>query len=181
MSIGAIIEEVCRNRGLTQNELGKMGNISPKTVSAIKTGRRNAAKDVLSTWAEKLDNPRIYMEMVKEAGGGVYGSTWLDGENVDLHRTSVFVKTGEELKEALQALAMTERFVINNPNQTSEDEKKQIKEALMQCLDARVAIDTLIAVKCEAYGLSVRDLFQEHQHKLEQRGYIKKKGRRQGQ
>ena len=175
MSIGAIIEEVCQTRNLTQKELGRMGNISPKTVSAIKLGRRNAAKDVLYTWAENLDSPRVYIEMVREAGGGVYGTRWLDGENVDLHRTSVFMKTGEELKEAVQALAMTERFVINNPERITEDEKAQIKEALMQCLDARVAIDTLVAVKCETYGLSVRGLFLEHQQKLEQRGYLKKK------
>lgn len=175
MSIGAIIEEVCQTRNLTQNELGKIGNISPKTVSAIKLGRRNAAKDVLLSWAEKLDSPRVYLEMVREAGGGVYGTIWLDGENVDLHRTSVFMKAGEELREAIEALEATERVVINHPNQTNEEEKVKIKEALMQCLDARVAIDTLVAVKCETYGLSVRSLFLEHQHKLEQRGYIKKK------
>ena len=175
MSIGALIEEVCHTRGLTQKELGNIGNISSKTVSAIKLGRRNAAKDVLNSWAEKLDCPRVYLEMVREAGGGVYGTIWLDGENVDLHRTSVFMKAEEELREALEALGATEQFIINHPTQTSDGQKEQIREALMQCLDARVAIDTLVAVKCEAYGLSVRNLFLEHQHKLEQRGYIKKK------
>ena len=175
MFIGAVIEEICQTKGLTQKELGKIGRVSPKTVSAIKTGRRNAAKDVLYSWAEKLDNPRIYLEMVREAAGGVYGTRWLDGENVDLHRTSVFIKTGEELREALEALKSTERLIINNPNRTEEVEKAQIKEALLQCLDARVAIDTLVAVKCETYGISVRSLFLEHQHKLEQRGYVKKK------
>ncbi len=159
MSIGAVIEEICQTKGLTQKELGNIGNISPKTVSAIKLGRRNAAKDVLNSWAEKLDCPRVYLEMVREAGGGVYGTIWLDGENVDLHRTSVFMKTGEELREALEALGSTEKHIINHPNQVREEEKTQIKEALMQCLDARVAIDTLVAVKCEAYGLSVRGLF----------------------
>lgn len=175
MSIGAIIEEVCRNRGLTQNELGKMGNISPKTVSAIKLGRRNIAKDVLQTWAEKLDSPRVYLEMVREAGGGVYGSTWLDGENVDLHRSSVFMKTGEELEEASQALKAAETIVIHNPQKISDEQKKKIEEALLQCLDARLAIDILVAVKCETYGISIRGLFQKHQRKLEQRGYIKKR------
>lgn len=175
MSIGAVIEQVCQTRNLTQKELGIIGKISDKTVSAIKLGRRNAPKDVLHSWAERLDSPRVYLEMVREAGGGVYGTRWLDGENVDLHRTSVFVKTEEELREALEALGSTEKHIINHPNQVREEEKTQIKEALMQCLDARVAIDTLIAVKCETYGISIRGLFLEHQHKLEQRGYIKKK------
>lgn len=175
MSIGAVIEQICQTRGLTQKELGDIGSISPKTVSAIKLGRRNAPKDVLHNWAETLDCPRVYLEMVQEATGGVYGTRWLDGENVDLHRTSVFMKTGEELREALEALKSTERLIINNPNRTEEVEKAQIKEALIQCLDARVAIDTLVAVKCETYGISVRSLFLEHQHKLEQRGYVKKK------
>lgn len=178
MSIGAVIEEICQTKGLTQKELGSIGNISPKTVSAIKTGRRNAAKDVLYSWAEKLDSPRVYLEMVREVGGGVYGTRWLDGENVDLHRTSVFMKTSEELKEALEALESMEKYIINHPNRIGEDEKVQIKEALLQCLDARVAIDTLVAVKCDTYGLSVRSLFYEHQHKLKQRGYIKKETRR---
>lgn len=174
MSIGAVIEQICETKNLTQKELGIIGKISDKTVSAIKLGRRNAAKDVLNSWAEKLDCPRVYLEMVREAGGGVYGTRWLDGENVDLHRTSVFMKAGEELREAFEALEATERFIINHPSQTTEDQKEQIKEALLQCLDARVAIDTLIAIKCETYGLSVRSLFLEHQEKLESKGYIKK-------
>lgn len=175
MSIGAVIEQICQSKGLTQKELGNIGSISPKTVSAIKLGRRNAPKDVLHNWAEKLDSPRVYIEMVRESGGEVYGAMWLDGENVDLHRTSVFMKTSEELREALEALAATERLVVNHPNQIGESEKIQIKEALIQCLDARVAIDTLIAIKCEAYGLSVRGLFLEHRKKLESKGYIKRR------
>ena len=174
MSIGAVIEQICTARNLTQKELGDIGCVSPKTVSAIKLGRRNAPKDVLRSWAEKLDCPRVYLEMVREAGCGVYGTKWLDGENVDLHRVSVFTKAGEELREALEALEATERLIVNYPGRTGEEEKAQIKEALMQCLDARVAIDTLVAVKCEAYGLSVRGLFLEHQRKLESKGYIKK-------
>jgi len=148
VSIGAVIEQICLAKNLTQKELGNIGNISPKTVSAIKLGRRNAAKDVLNSWAEKLDCPRLYLEMVHEAGGGVYGTKWLDGENVDLHRMSVFTKVNEELKEALEALEVTERLIINYPGRTSDEEKTKIKEVLMQCLDARVAIDTLVAVKC---------------------------------
>lgn len=175
MSVGAVIEDICRSKGIKQIELGQMGCISPKTVSAIKTGRRQVAKDVLSRWAERLDHPRVYIEMVKESSGGVYGSTWLDGDNVDLHRTTVFLKAGEELREAVEALAVTERIVVNNPAMTSEEQRNEIKNALLQCLDARVAIDMLLAVKSESYGFSIRELFKEHQQKLESKGYLKKK------
>ncbi len=175
MSIGAVIEAVCQTRGLTQKELGNIGNISSKTVSAIKLGRRNAPKDVLHSWAERLDSPRVYLEMVREAGDGVYGTRWLDGDCVDLHHTTVFLKAGEELREAIEALAATESIVVHNPAMTSEEQKDEIKEALLQCIDARVAIDMLLAVKSESYGFSIRELFKEHQRKLEQRGYVKKK------
>src|SRR5690554_6219684 len=138
--MGAVIEDICRSKGIKQIELGQMGCISPKTVSAIKKGRRTVAKDVLSRWAEQLDHPRVYIEMARESSGGVYGSTWLDGDNVDLHRTSVYMKAGEELKEAVEALGATERIVIHNPAMTSEEQRNEIKNALLQCLDARVAI-----------------------------------------
>mgnify|MGYP000971721308 CR=1 FL=1 len=174
MTVGAVIEDICRSKGINQIELGQIGCISPKTVSAIKLGRRSVAKDVLSRWAEQLDHPRVYMEMVKESSGGAYGTTWLDGDCVDLHRTTVFLKAGEELKEAIEALAATESIVVHNPAMTSEEQKDEIKEALLQCIDARVAIDMLLAVKSESYGFSIRELFKEHQRKLEQRGYIKK-------
>lgn len=169
--IGDVIREAREFRGLTQVAVGQIGCVSNKTISAIECGRRPVGLDVLGRLADTFDYPRFYMEAAEEVTGGVYSTTWLDGECVDLHRTSVWAKTCEELEEAYEWMKQVD--VINNPSKVSEEQRQKIEEALIQALDARTAIDHCVAVLCTSYGLSIKEMFDKHRKKLESRGYIK--------
>ena len=175
MAIGEAIRQARAQLGITQQDVGGIAYISPKTVSAIECGRRRIDPDVLGTLVQQLDHPRLTMEAVATVTGGAYCSPWLDGDGVDLHRTSVWAKALEELQEAAEAVAAAR--VANRPHRATEAEREQVRESLMQVLDARVAIDHYVAVVCEEYQISVGQLYQAHREKLEQRGYVRAKKR----
>lgn len=171
MPFGDALREAHEKSGLTQNQIGSMGYVSGKMISAIECGRRTAALDTMQRIATELDNPRLYMEAAVEVTGGVGCSPWLDGDDVDLHRTSVWAKTIEELEEAEESLKSIK--IINKKIDSAI--KAQVFESLMQVLDARVAIDHYVSICCSEYGLSVKEIYLEHYRKLESKGYVKNK------
>ncbi len=176
MAIGQALREAREHRGMTQDAAGQAGYISGKMVSAIECGRRAAGPDVMERLATKLDYPRLYMEAAAEVTGGVCCSPWLDGDGVDLHRTSVWAKTCEELQEAIKAVSAAD--VVNAPSRADEAHRRAVHDSMMQVLDARVAIDHYLAVMCEEYGYSILAVYQEHRRKLESRGYAKPRQKR---
>ncbi len=173
MAIGEVIKQARIQLGITQEQAGGIAYISPKTVSAIECGRRSIAPEVLGALVRQLDNPRLSMEAAAEVTGGAYCTPWLDGEGVDLHRTSVWAKALEELQEAADAVGATR--LANRPQRATEVERTQVRESLMQVLDARVAIDHYVAVICQEFGFSISATYRAHREKLEQRGYVRRK------
>lgn len=177
MSIGKALREARESKGLTQEAIGRAGFISSKMVSAIECGRRAASADVLERLATHLDHPRFYIEAAAEITGGTYCSPWLDGDGVDLHRTSVWAKTCKELQEAIKAVSAAD--VVNAPSRADEAHRQIVHDSMIQVLDVRVAIDHYLAVMCEEYRYSILAVFQEHCQKLESRGYTKPKAKRE--
>lgn len=172
--IGQVLRETREQYSLTQDQVAAIGYVSSKTISAVETGRRNLTTDLLARLTQQLDNPWLTMEAVAEVTGGAYCTPRLDGDEVDLHRASVWAKTLEELQEAQEAL--TRLCLVNKPR-VDDGRREQVREALLQLLDARVAADHMIAVACCDFGLSLNGLYAEHREKLEQRGYVQKKSR----
>lgn len=169
--VSEAIKEARLKNNLTQEELGQMGYISLKTVSAIECGRRNIAPDVLGEITRKLDNPRLYMEAADEITGGVFGVPWLNGENVDLHRASVKEKVVEELEEAISAISNIK--VMNNPKACKEEQLNKIYKSIEEVIDVYVAAAHYVAVMCDEYGFNIKSLFQEQRRKLIKNGYLR--------
>lgn len=178
MAFGQALREARLKRGVTQQALGSEAYVSDSLISDIEHGRRKGSKEIRATLARALDYAKLYMEAAEEVTGGVYCTPWLDGDGVDLHRTSVWAKTCEELNEAIKAVSSAD--VINAPSKADEAHRQLVWDSLMQVLDARVAIDHYVAVICEEYGYSILDVYQEHRRKLESRGYVKPRQKRKG-
>ena len=171
MAIGDVLREARLQLGITQEQVGGIAYISPKTVSAYETGRRTVAPEVMEVLVKQLDHPRLCMEAAAAVTGGAYCSPWLDGERVDFHRVSVWAKVLEELEEAKQAVGAV--CLVNYPQADDCETMQRVQESLMQLLDARVAIDHYAAVICRDFGLSISAVYQAHRVKLESRGYVK--------
>lgn len=172
MAIGEVIKQARLQLGITQEQAGGIAFVSSKTISSYECGRRSIAAEVLGVLVRQLDNPRLTMEAAAEITGGAYCTPWLDGDGVDLHRTSVWAKALEELQEAVSAVGATR--VANRPQRATETELAQVRESLMQVLDARVAIDHYVAIICQEYGISISATYRAHREKLENRGYVQK-------
>jgi len=172
MAIGEVIREARLQLGITQEQVGSMTYISSKTVSAIECGRRHISPEALGALVQQMDNPRLAMEAAVAITGGSYGSPWLDGKGVDLHRASVQLKTVEELQEARSSIGAVR--VANRPESATAEELADVERSVMQALDARVAIDHYIAVICSEYGISMARVHRAHREKLEQRGYVRR-------
>lgn len=176
MAFGQALREARLKRGVTQQALGSEAYVSDSLISDIEHGRRKGSKEIRAALARALDYAKLYMEAAEEVTGGVYCTPWLDGDGVDLHRTSVWAKTCEELQEAIKVVSAAD--VVNAPSRADESHRQAIHDSMIQVLDARVAIDHYLAVMCEEYGFSILAVYQEHRQKLESRGYTKPRPKR---
>jgi len=154
----------------TQEELAAELGVSRSAISAYKTGRRKIPKDIAAKLVQKLDDGFLAMELAAMATGGAWVRE-LDGEHVDLHRASVAAKTQEELREALEAV---QRVCVAAPPRAMPKEKlRQLEEALIQAIDAIVALTHYVAVICREYGFSWVELWRKHFRKLKARKYVR--------
>lgn len=170
--LGLAIREARINRNFTQKTVGSIGFCSGKLISAIERGERQPSVDVVERLTKELDDPRLYMEAANEVTGGVFGVSWLDGDCVDLHRASVKEKVIEELSEAIRAINNVK--VYDNPKAIKPDRKEYAKKSIQESIDVYDAIAHFIAVMCNEYGLSIKEMFKEHRQKLMERGYLKR-------
>lgn len=168
MSVGNALKETRGDE--SQQKLSFDLNLSRESVSAYETGRAKLPTDISQKLMNKYDNPWLAMEIGYEYSAGS-GVKKLDGQNVDLHRSSVKAKTEEELEEAL--IALRNISVVNKPEFISQMDKEKIKEALIQVIDAIYAAKHLVAVLAKEYGFSWLQLWHMQFKKLLQRGYVR--------
>lgn len=170
MSLATSLERAMKDWAYTQEELAAELGVSRSAISAYKTGRRKIPKDIAAKLVQKLDDGFLAMAVASMATGGAWVRE-LDGEHVDLHRAAVTAKTQEELREALDAI---QRVCVANPPRAMPREKlKELNEALIQAIDAIVALAHYVAVICREYGFSWVELWRQHHRKLKARKYVR--------
>lgn len=170
MSIGERIQEARLASELTQEQLALDFHLSKQMVSHVERGRRKLPKDVMPKAIETLDCGFVAVAAASEVTGGAW-VTKLDGDHVDLHRSSVRAKTEEELHEALNAISSV--CVANHPSGMKEEDRRQLEEALIQAIDAITALTHYVSVICRDYRFSWNKLWKIHRSKLKARKFIK--------
>jgi DNA-binding XRE family transcriptional regulator len=164
------VKEARKNANMTQQQLSFEIFESRESVSHQENGRYRVQPNIAKYFAENHNNPWVALEAASEYTG--WGPVKLDGEVVDLHRASVAMKTKEELAEALEAIESV--CVANHPRSIKEFERKQLEEAILQAIDAIVALTQYVAVICVDYGFSWFKMWQQHRAKLKAKGFIKR-------
>jgi DNA-binding XRE family transcriptional regulator len=155
---------------MTQQQLSFEIYESRESISHQENGRYRVQPNISKYFAEKHNNPWVALEAAAEYTG--WGPVKLDGEVVDLHRASVAMKTKEELIEALEAIESV--CVANHPRSIRESDKQRLEEAVLQAIDAIVALTQYVAVICIEYGFSWFKMWQKHRAKLQSKGFIRK-------
>ncbi|GGA31362.1 hypothetical protein GCM10011384_21060 [Psychrobacillus lasiicapitis] len=152
----------------TQLSLGLDINLTRETVSKYENGRSKVPSDISRTLVNKYDNPKFAMTIRNEYTGT--GPKWLDGPNVDLHRSSVKEKTLEELREALETL---ESFSLAKPLKKLQLFERQLLERVLdELVEAQTAIDHMVAVVCKEADISYTGVWDKHYRSLASAGYI---------
>src|SRR5690625_5234254 len=114
---------------------------------------------MLRILAKHFDCPRVYKQLHETLASMVFVHRWLDGEMVDLHRSSVRVKTLEELDEAIEALKGFD--LVNRPlNITDADRERLINDLFFPLLGAEGAIEIMVSILCEEYGISPAEVYE---------------------
>ncbi|WP_026678183.1 helix-turn-helix domain-containing protein [Fictibacillus gelatini] len=172
MAVGKVIKALRREQDLSQLQLSFDLNVSRESISAYETERAKVPQDISRSLMEKFDNPFYAMEVAHDYTGGSWVSK-LDGEAVDLHRSTVKDKTLEELDEALESIRGVR--LATKPKYIQEHEKHQLEEAIIQAIDAIIALTHFVAIICIEYGFSWLKMWKKQHAKLRSKGYIKRR------
>lgn len=164
--VGEMLKEMRGEQ--TQLSLGFDLNLTRETVSKYENERSRVPADISRTLVNKFDNPKFAITIRNEYTGT--GPKWLDGPNVDLHRSSVKEKTLEELGEAIETLS---NFCLSKPLKKLQVFEKQALECVLdELIEAQTAIDHMVAVVCKEAEISYTGVWDKHYKSLMSAGYL---------
>jgi transcriptional regulator with XRE-family HTH domain len=164
--------EARKQIGKTQLQLSMDLFESREAISQQENGRYRVQPNVAQYFANKHNDPWVGFEAASEYFG--WGPVKLDGEAVDLHRTTISLKTKEELEEALEAMLEASKKLTVNPQSIDQIEINVIEKSVHECVDAITALNHYVAAICKEYGISWVKVWTQHKMKLIQRRFLKK-------
>ncbi|MET3846849.1 helix-turn-helix transcriptional regulator [Paenibacillus sp. OAE614] len=165
---GPALEEVLKRKGVTRGQVGAAAHVDGSLIGKIVKGTRKPSNEVMSSTVEHFDDGQLYIAAAGEVTKGAF-IPWLN--NVDLHRSSVHLKTMEELSEAMESLQKAP--ITKTKEQLGEADLKQIKLAMMECVEAITALTHYVAVLCKEYCFSWMSVWKEHRAYLKSKKYLK--------
>lgn len=171
MSIGQFrpaLQEVLKRTGDTRSKAGAVAHVDASMIGKIVNGARKPSKEVMATTSEHYDDGQLYIAAAGEITKGAF-VPWLN--NVDLHKSSVHLKTVEEIQEALDAL--NKAPITKTKEQLVDGDLKQIKAALMESIEAITALTHYVAILCKEYCFSWMGVWKEHRANLKSKKYMK--------
>lgn len=162
-----------KEAGMTQMQITFDGYIgTQESVSHQEIGRYRVQPQLADYYVEQHNDPWVALEAAAEYFS--WGPQKLDGEATDLHRTTVLLKTREELEEALEAIDTTMKKITSNPQHITDTDKKVIEKSISEAIDVITAATHYVAVLCKEYGISWTKMWMQHRLKLIQRKFLKK-------
>lgn len=168
--LAAAVREVRTKRGIRQDDIARLAHVHRTYISHVENGRIPDNPEVLRTLAKSLDCAWLHKALHEALASCVFVHRKLNGGSVDLHRSSVKAKTLEELEEAIDALRGFD--AVNKPGDVTDEQREQLIEGLMmQLLGAENAIETLVSVVCEEYGISVSEVYERFNERMQAKGY----------
>ncbi|PFY43163.1 transcriptional regulator [Bacillus toyonensis] len=170
MSIGKEVAMARKRKGITQEQLSSEIPVSRESLAKYETEKRKLPEDLRKCITEGIDDPQLFFKMWSEATGYV-SIPFFNGEQIDLHPTSMRYMVYQETNEALEQFDTVCWF---KPSQAwSESEKEDLKKVMHEILDATGSMMSLVAVLCDQYDISMKEVFKYWKVSLRARKYIK--------
>lgn len=168
MSIGDVLQEFRKQRGMTQEEFADQIFIDRSSVAKVETGKRSAPKNLILQAASTFDEPRLYLAAQEEITGGA-SVPWLD--NADLHRAATHFKSMEEAEEAIAAMKAAP--IMKRSDQMTQADREAIRATILECVEAITALTHHVAVLCKEYTFSYFGIWREHRAEMKTKKYMK--------
>jgi transcriptional regulator with XRE-family HTH domain len=168
MSFGQVLEEVMAQTNQSQSDIARIGYVTNSTVSKIVRGSRRPSKDLMFRAVLHFADPRVSIAAQEEVSDGSC-APWLDG--ADLHKSTVHLKSEEEISEAIAALRAVP--ITKRKDQLSEADMKNIKLAIMECIEVITALTHYVAILCKEYGFSWIGVWKEHRSEMKMKNYLR--------
>ncbi|WP_339321396.1 XRE family transcriptional regulator [Paenibacillus sp. FSL W8-0194] len=165
---GTALDEVLKRKGETRGAAGAAAHVDASLIGKIVKGTRKPTKEVMASTTRHYDDGQLYIAAAGEVTQGA-SVPWLN--NVDLHKSSVHIKTLEEIQEALDSLQRAP--ITKTKEQLAEADIKQIKLTLMECVEAITALTHYVAILCKEYCFSWMGVWKEHRAYLKSKKYLK--------
>ncbi|MDR9857840.1 XRE family transcriptional regulator [Paenibacillus sp. VCA1] len=165
---GTALDEVLKRNGETRGAAGAAAHVDASLIGKIVKGTRKPTKEVMASTTKHYDDGQLYIAAAGEVTQGA-SVPWLN--NVDLHKSSVHIKTLEEIQEALDSLQRAP--ITKTKEQLAEADMKQIKLTLMECVEAITALTHYVAILCKEYCFSWMGVWKEHRAYLKSKKYLK--------
>ncbi|WP_396266037.1 XRE family transcriptional regulator [Halobacillus salinarum] len=166
--VARTLKDTRAKMGRSQEQLSMDFFQSRESLSKQENGERRVQPGISRRFIEKYNDPWIALEAANEYIG--WGITRLDGPAVDNHRSSVYLKLGEEMEEALEAMKKVK--LMNQPQFIQSFELQDIERSAQEFADVIHASTIYLATLCQTYNLSWLDIWEHHQTKLKSRGYV---------
>lgn len=89
-------------------------------------------------------------------------------------RNKVAYKTIEELEEAASAVKRMMPALLMPPEKISDHAREIIKAGMLEIIETTTAGENTCARLARQYGISLAELWDQHEHDLIEKGYLKK-------
>ncbi|ULO10268.1 XRE family transcriptional regulator [Paenibacillus sp. 19GGS1-52] len=162
------LQQVMVRRGETLATAGRAAHVDGSQIGKILKGTRKASETVMKAAVRHYDDIQLIIGAGEEVMGGAC-VPYLDG--ADLHPSSTHIKTIEEVQEALQALLQLP--ITKRLDQLGPGDLENIKDGIMEQLEAITALTHNAAVLCRKYDLSYISMWNDHRAELKLKKYMK--------
>jgi transcriptional regulator with XRE-family HTH domain len=176
MSISTTAPEVKEARaqyGWTQENVASDIHMTRQMIQMVEKGKRRLTEQDAARVARVLNDGQFNMALARRITGGM-SAPYLNG--IDNHRMACIMKLVEELQEAIDIIAQHMKLLIRA--QSAEDlqpgEKEQLEEMMLEVVETITAAENTLARLSKTYGISLADLWDRHEAKLIEKGYLRK-------
>jgi transcriptional regulator with XRE-family HTH domain len=176
MSISTTAPEVKEARaqyGWTQENVASDIHMTRQMIQMVEKGKRRLTEQDAARVARVLNDGQFNMALARRITGGL-SPPYLN--SIDDHRLACIMKLTEELQEAIDIIAQHMKLLIRA--QSAEDlqpgEKEQLEEMMLEVVETITAAENTLARLSKTYGISLADLWDRHEAKLIEKGYLRK-------
>lgn len=167
------IREARAQYGWTQENVASDIHMTRQMIQMVEAGKRRLTESDAAKLARVLNDGQFCMGLARRITGGM-SAPYLNG--IDDHRMSCLMKLVEELQEVIDIVAREMPLFIRA--QSADDlcpgEMERIERMMIETIEGVTAAENTLARLSKTYDVSLAELWDRHQAKLVEKGYLRK-------